>query len=430
MPDSRVRVGSGIGYFLAALLALAPLSYGQGEIPPEGDDGSATKGEEKFEPVDPYTRGNDAALAAAGYRSLGPFVVFSGRTTSEITQDLGGIGLIWIETPHFKLGSSLGTYKLKGDSEEKRRLTLECKRLKARLPTVKPPTKEVDPWLRAHLYAQRLEELYAEFLLSTGFADADFPPAAKRTGDSADKMGRGPYLGQPEKFVVLLAAKRSTLGRFTQWAFRDRQDYIVRRWIDGGGMFVGVSAESLKPHTEGLDVAIWCYASNLLVHVFLEGFRDASYCVPAWWVQGMGHSFSRRIDPRWNIQGGDVENAQRLEKHYVWAPRVRALVENGACSSWQEMMAYPAGEEIPSHEQMVVWSRAEFVLGLGPECVRAWILALTEGGNPALQRASPEDGARILLERQALANTSALGMDAATLEREWINWVKATYPKK
>ncbi len=428
------RLGFGsVAVWFAALLArgpLAPLAHGQGGVPQEGDDGSGSKGEEKFESVDPYTRGEDAALAALGYRSLGPFVVMGGRSTVELTQDLGGIGLIWIETAHFKLGSSLGTYKLKGDSQEKRLLAEECRRLKDRLPSFKLPTRALDPWLRAHLFAQRIEELYADFLAQTGFSEADFPPSTRRPGGPPTAAGMGLYLGQSEKFVVLLSSKGSTLGRFTEWAFKERQDSLCRRWVEGGGMFVGVSADSLKAHTEGLDVAIWCYAAFLLTNTFLEGLRNSSYCTPAWLNQGLAHYFSRRIDPRWIVQGGDSENAERLEKHYLWAPRVRALVDNGARSSWEEMMNYAKGHEIPSHEQMVVWSRAEFILTLGPERVRAWLLALTEGGRPNANRTSPEESARMLLERQKQANSQALGLDSQALEREWARWVKQTYPKK
>lgn len=356
--------------------------------------------------------------------------MLQGRSTEELTRDLGGIGLIWIETENFKLGSSLGTYKFKGDRQEKQLLGEELKRLKQRLPGLKPPSRELDPWLRAHLYAQRLEELYADFLRLCGFAGGDFPPAGAKPVPGSLYMGKGPYLGQAEKFVVLLAAKRSTLGRFTQMAFQESGDLVFRRWIEGGGMFVGCSAESIKAHTEGLDVAVWCYAANSLVHSFLEGLRDSNYCAPLWLTEGMGHYFSRRIDARWVVAGGDSENSQRLESHYVWAPRVRALVENRACCTWEEMMSRVALEEIPSHEHMVLWSRTDFLMSRGPAGVRAFLLALTEGGNPVFQETSAQESARLLLERQIGANAGALGLDAAGLEREWTRWVLKAYPKK
>jgi hypothetical protein len=49
--------------------------------------------------------------------------------------------------------------------------------------------------MRLHLYAQRLEDLYAAFEKSFGLAPADFPDPDERKPSEGPKLGVGPYLG-------------------------------------------------------------------------------------------------------------------------------------------------------------------------------------------------------------------------------------------
>jgi hypothetical protein len=398
----------------------------------EGDDGSANRSEEVFAAVDPYTKGQPEVLAKLGYRPYGVFQVLPGRSTEDLTRDLGGISVIWIETAHFKLGSTLATYKLKPDSIEKDHLESEFKRLRTRHAGFKPPSKVLDPWLRAHLFAQRLEDLYARFLAETGFQEGDFPAESARPAalGAAPAMGIGPHLGQPQKFFVFLAAKRSTLGRLTQLAFKNQQDLGLRHWVEGGGMFFGCSAEGLKDSTEGLDIAIHAYLANGVTHTFVEGLCDSSFAAPLWLVEGMSHWFGRQVDPRWAPYGGGIENTERKETHYEWGPRVRALIDQEACLSWEQMMALEDFSKIPSREHMVLWSRADYLLSRKPEQVRAYLLEVIAGGRPDPEKTTPEQRTQILIERQRRAQQVALGLDAAGLEREWAKWARSNYPRK
>ena len=110
---------------------------------------------------DPYTRGGkEKYVEAAGYASMGGFE-FGARddTTTEVSALLEGVEVRWIETAHFELGIALP--KVKVTKEERKKVKAELAKLQKALPVVKPDTKFLDPWLRAHLYAQRLEEHYA-----------------------------------------------------------------------------------------------------------------------------------------------------------------------------------------------------------------------------------------------------------------------------
>ena len=84
---------------LALAACAAPAANAQQEKP-----------EEKFEKTDPYTRGAKAELARAGIESFGPFHWADDIETQDIVEILGSPQILWIETAHFKLGSTLPTF--------------------------------------------------------------------------------------------------------------------------------------------------------------------------------------------------------------------------------------------------------------------------------------------------------------------------------
>src|SRR5262245_53415678 len=169
-----------------------------------------------FPKIDPYTKDAPDAKTKAGYASFGPFRFGDAHTTTQIEETLGGIPLIWVETEHFKLGSGLPEYAIADDAQEKEHIRAELERLAARLPDVKPKLKKLDPWLRLHLYAQRLEDLYRGFLAEFDLEESQFPNAPpdpkRRTGPY---MGEGRYLGMSSKYTVLLFDKKSALSRYS-----------------------------------------------------------------------------------------------------------------------------------------------------------------------------------------------------------------------
>ena len=67
--------------------------------------------DEAFEKVDPYTKGDAAAMEKAGYQSFGPFLFAECIKTQDIEAALGNVQLLWVETEHFKRCSTLRTYK-------------------------------------------------------------------------------------------------------------------------------------------------------------------------------------------------------------------------------------------------------------------------------------------------------------------------------
>ncbi len=125
---------------------------------------------------DPWTKGDAAALEKLGYVHVGPMPWGDGHGTERIGEILGEERFRFVETAHFKLGSALPPLRMPRDKDAHRKLVEELTRLEEKLPDLHARRVRVlDPWLRTHLFAQRLEELYAQIEALLGVTDAEFP---------------------------------------------------------------------------------------------------------------------------------------------------------------------------------------------------------------------------------------------------------------
>ncbi len=404
--------------FLSLLLLAGPLSartaWAQ-DLAPLPEDNEP----EPFSPADPYTQGERAALDRLGYKSFGPFTLPGGTSTSEATEILGGVPILWVETAHFKLGSSLKTYRLRGDAEEGRKLEAELARLRQRLGRLKSSRNQLDPWLRLHLYAQRLEELYAAFCQAFALSELAFGPPAT-------DMGLGPHLGQKEKFLVLLLEKKASLGRYTRIYLGAEQTISNRAFLPGGGMLYAVSAESMREGGLELDAVLQSYLAFSLVCNFCDGFRQSWSAVPVWFKYGLGHHFARAIDARWPVYEGIGEQREGREDAWKWEPRVRGLVENEVFPAWEGMLAWRDPGDLDRRAHMIAWSRVEWLLQREGGDPRAFLMEVGAPLPPHSSELSTEEH----LARQLAGLQAAWGAGPAALQEEWVRYVRRSYPRK
>jgi len=196
-------------------------------------------------PPDPYTEADPTVLmAAAGELSHGPFPWADHHGTRKIEEALGDVAPIWIETAHFKLGCTLSAYKIPpGDKVQRDKVRAELEDLAQVLPAVDPKTRRLDRWLRAHLYAQRLERIYSDLEGVWGVEDQDFPTAPGRQV-GADYRGEGPYLGQRGKYLILLFEKESSFARYWGRFVGGAGDRPMRHnFAASDSLFFGTAAE-------------------------------------------------------------------------------------------------------------------------------------------------------------------------------------------
>ena len=373
--------------------------------------------------VDPYTKGDPAAIETAGYVSFGPFRWGDDITSERVASALGGETLLWVETAHFRLGSTLEAYDFPVDRVEKKRLEAELARLKERLPGIKSKPKELDPWLRLHLFAQRIEELYADFHEAFGLSDAD-PPHPRSGGASAP--GAGPYLGMQDKFSVLLVEKRSTLARYTAtFCGQEWGDTFRFYFQESGGLFAGLSVESLGDLQN--DLTFHYAVTFILSQNLYAGFRGYDGEGPTWWQDGLGRWFARRVDERCLIYTAAEGELLRDEEEARWEPKVRARVENRAFPRIEEMFAWeePGGWEYSRH--MMTWSRVDFVLHAEPLRRRAFLEALQE---PAVVEPSARPALVAERTRQAFQVLGYGPDELSAFDRDWAAWVVESYPRR
>ncbi|MFO1011335.1 MAG: hypothetical protein U1F29_14815 [Planctomycetota bacterium] len=402
---------------LGLLLALG-VSRAAGAQSSSGDDK-----DEAFEKVDPYTKGDSAAMDKAGYVSFGPFPFVEGIKTQDVEEALGGIRVLWVETEHFKVGSTLRSYKLKNDPKEEKALTEELKRLKTKLPTIKPLKGKLDPWLRLHLYAMRLEAEYEHFESTFGLTAADFDP--KTRGADVD-FGPGPYLGMESKFTVLLCEKQASVGRFLK-RFLDRESPNWQRWhFPGGSRFLGISAECLKDFNFDFDLALHATVASEVVQNFLEGFRGTALDTPLWFKVGYAHTRARAVDERFTLSAVGTNRHDGDEDAARWEPRVYGLVFNKAAKPWKDTLAWSQWDDLKAQGHLIAWSRVEWLLQRKDVKLRELLLALTG----TLRDVPENERAAAVLARHEKAFQASIGKSLADAEAEWRQYVLKSYEKK
>lgn len=379
-------------------------------------------GDEAFR-ADPYTGNDPAALAAAGYLRYHPFPFAEGASTEGIEKVLGDfVEMLWVETPHFRIGSSLPEY-LVGEPEERERIRGELERLAGKLPKVKPKERRLDPWLRLHLYAQRCEDLWLEFEARFGFAEVRFPSGPGQTVDGAYR-GEGPHWGMREKFTVLLFEKESSYGRI-------KQKYLQGVGGDSSARFLFPTSDSMlfAAHVQGgnlgSDTVLHCALAYNLAHNFVDATCHYSFAAPVWLHTGLAHHFARAISPKQNYFSEDKSYTPDEKDVWNWPPRVRARVKNGVWPRADELFAAAAAGDFRYTDHMMAWSRMDYLLRARPAAMGAYLLGvkarIAEGRAPTAEE---------IVAQHERAFTAAFGMDPDGFDAAWTEWVLENYPKK
>ncbi len=381
--------------------------------------------DEAIEKVDPYTKGDQAALDKAGYVSFGPFLFADKIRTQDVEEALGGIRVLWVETEHFKIGSTLRSYKLGSDPREDKKIDDELKRLKTKLGRPIAAKNKLDPWLRLHLFAMRVEEQYADFCQRFGIRAEDFDPAKRVEG--APFMGDGPFLGMEHKFTLLLTDKQSSVGRFLR-QFCNTESPSWQRWtLPGQSMFLGISAEALKEFSYERDSDLHATVASEIALNLVDAFRKAGRDAPFWFKAGLAHDYARRVDERSVLSAVGTHHGDRNDDDSRWEPRVCGLVFNKAATPWKDTFAWSRWEDLKSQGHLISWSRVSWLLARKNTDRHALLMALTERLPPDLPDAEKLEARAA---RQVAAFQAVLGKTPEEADAEWRQFVLKSYPRK
>lgn len=380
--------------------------------------------------IDPYTKNDAKAMARAGYVSFGPFA-FGNRAdktvqSSDIDDALPYVQILWVETAHFRIGLNLPPWPVPMDPETRGKIRRELEELQAKLPGINPKTRTLEPWLRLHLNAHRLEKLYAETQALFGVKDEDFPadPSQVMVLPDARYMGYGPYLGMKDKYLVLVFEKNGPYAQYMK-AFVGRDTKHPQRWHfkESSSILIAFATEDdtfPKKH----DTATHCALAFNVSQNLLDGFRYYSYDLPVWLKEGFGHWNCRRVDPKWpsfDQNEGSIADMKTIER---WEPYCRNLLSTpDKFAPFPQVVGWRDFGDIKFNDHVAIWSRMDWLLSQGPEKWQKFLFAV-KGRVDAQWR--PDQSDLVGATRQALQD--AYGLSILDFDRRWAEWVKSSYP--
>ncbi|MCB9915670.1 MAG: hypothetical protein H6828_11055 [Planctomycetes bacterium] len=366
--------------------------------------------------LDPYTHGDPEVWKQAGIASMGGFE-FGKTDTAAVDDFMATDEIYWLETAHFEIGFALGPYKV--PQKQKKQFFDELTRLAEKLPEVDPKAKVLDPWLRLHLYGQRLEDLYTEFQDEiVDLKDAKFPDGKTLWDGQGPYMGEGPYLGQKGKYEVLILPSQAssvafltehfglTIKRTQRWNVVDRDSITVTIHIQQG---------FLKD-----DLALHAHLAFNMAHNLYDGLKHYNYDTPIWLHEGLAHSMERRINPKFNSFDGAEGSVPEMTREDDWKGEVLKIVRSGKQARMASLIRLKGYGDIDLPMHYVTWSMIEFLRQTKPKEFAAFLVALKTRRNSAnLPDGSNMDEAHRELFQQHL------GMSYLEFDQAWAAWVLA-----
>jgi hypothetical protein len=381
--------------------------------------------------IDPYTRNDPQAMKELGYVSYGPFE-FGCKgdqlvTTAEIDKHLSYDNILWVETAHFRIGSSLKEWVVPLEPEVRKKIRAELARLAPKMPPGRLEAKKgvLDSWLRLHMIAMRMEDLYAEISDWLCVKPEEFPKSRKEVIAGKGRfMGYGPYLGQDNKYLVLVTEKGATYNDYLK-TYIGRSGGFGQRWNfkAANSLFFGTGADTEGPRLKD-DTGLHCSLVFNVTHNLIDGFRFYSYDLPVWIKEGLAHWFERRVSTQhgdsFDQNEGNLADKKVIEK---WDVYMRGMVANDKGSSLSTMMTWRDYGEIQFNDHVVCWSRIDFLLSMGKEKFSKFMFEIKGRVTPDWM---PDHKDLVGAVRDALQKV--YGLSPISFDEQWKAWVLKTYP--
>lgn len=373
---------------------------------------------QKLKKGDSFTKQEPKKMKALGVERYGPFPWADNFSTTDIDKVLGPGRTLWMETAHFRIGMNLKTSRLPEASDQRKAVAAECKRLHKKCRKIPAKPKKIGPWLHMHLYAQRVEDAYTEFAGLVGVTDSTFDKGSK-------VIGKGPFLGLPDKHLLLLFQKKSDMARYMKRFCDTEADDSMRYFHhETGQMLLCVSAAGM----EGFDAqGIHGHVTYAMWLNLVNSYKGHAYPVPMWFGNGIAHYYSRRIKTEFsNARVSDTESVDQ-DSQNKWIQKVyKRARHEGTLKPFVEINAIDDWDKFGFHDHMQAYSRIDFLMHLDSQKVGLMIdkLKSVPGGGDwtatgkRLQRMMP----RLIFD--------LFEFDAETFDKEWRKWVLKTYPKR
>jgi hypothetical protein len=368
----------------------------------------------------PYCGGSPELMEPAGIVSHGGFE-FASSDTKAIDGFMSVSDIRWIESEHFQIGMALGPFKVKQRDKEK--IRAELTELQAVFPEVNVKTKVIDPWLRAHMYAQRVEKVWDRFLELMRVEESAFPPVPTKWDMQGRYMGDGPYVGQKGKFEVLLLPSQAASTTFLETEFGLLIE-LTQRWN-----VIPRDTLILVAHTgQGqlrVDAAMHNHVVFNMAINLLDGYKHFSYETPIWIREGLAHFMEREQSPEYNSFDSSEGSVADMTRKTKWEPEVRKLIASGGAVRMAELVALKdyAGLELAHH--YTTWSMTDYLLKTNPEgyaCLNDRLHGITDAQGMS-------DGSN-MADKHRDAFRECIGVSYPEFDSAWAEWVMANYASK
>ncbi len=360
-------------------------------------------------PPDPYLKGDRALSEAAGFVDTGRFAWGDGHGTLDIEELLGKVPLRWVETAHFKIGSTLPQYSLEKD--ERSRVKEELTRLAQRIPRVKARTKTLDPWLRLYLYAQRLEDLYAELAALLGHGDT---------------LQDGLLPGMEGKLCVLLLEKKSSLGRYAKRYGTSDGNAPVRLNFPRVGSLCFVSCTEFFDGEMDKDAPFYCQLVWGVCQNILAGYEGYTFSLPRWLADGMSYWCQRRIDPEYPSFSQMSGSKAAAMADTEWPRKVRARVKVDVYPTAATMIEWQHTDKLPLADHTMMFSRVDYLLSREDDSFARFMKAVKQPIDAGLL----VPGHELVRDRVTESLASVYGFTLDDFDQAWAEWVLKTYPRR
>lgn len=357
---------------------------------------------------------HEPELLAANGMSHGPFSF--GNSSSDTIEKEFLFLPVWLETPHLRLGVDLDTWKVPEDERKAYRAELEA--LAQKWPKIDPKKMTLDPWLRAHLLADRAERCYEQFLGLMGSSDAAFSDPERNL-----MSGWGRYAGQGEKYEVMIFRGRSLYSEYMQktWGL----NYVKpQRWnnVKRDSLWFGFSQDE-----DGIrhDQHVHNMVRHNLAHNFLDGYCHYSYEMPVWITEGFAHWMEIDNDPRFHMF--DFVEGVFVEPKTVssWPVEVRKLVATAETVPFTQLLYRKSFAELSFTDHLMAWSKIDFLIQSDPAKFGRFMTILKSRRDER----GYADGSK-MEDAQRDALKQCYGWTWQQAEEKWQEWVLATYPIK
>lgn len=359
--------------------------------------------------VCPWCKNDPETMQAAGVLSHGPIAIAS-KGSAALVESLPSADWIFLETPHLRWAFALGPETV--ELADKRRVRAELARLKKLLPSVPTDAGKLDPWLRLHLLGMKGEELYARFQKLLQVTDSDFPETRAPDGPF---MGAGRFLGEKDKFEVVLHPSRALHKTFTtdlcgvqvndsfRWHFKIEHKLLV-----------SIPAEDPDLRR---DRWLFPHVAHNLSHAFLCAYKHFSYDPPVWIDEGLAHAIEKEIEPQ-SVTTDGAEGASR-ETHTPsdWTAAVRMLVAKKTAVPLAELLHVKDFGELDADAHLVTWSMLRFLIDEHPK-----ELAAILGGIKGQLDAGGIPSGKDLTDLQRKLFQSNGGWTPAGFDEAWRKW--------